>query len=581
MDTAPPKLPSIDPILSGNPRLVSLHERIAQQAIDSSKLPGALAAKEKCEEELARLHATIRGLLEQVTQGVQDLPESLAQLRSLNDQSRGLVAELQALRQSQPSQTDTQELSRKLGEITAQIAGLQGEIKGGFKSLEAIISAGNTGIIEGMRAQQSQSSDTKETILQQQVQLTQQTKLLGELKGEFSSLQRESQENFEESQRVKVLLETCNREKDEANRQLLLSKGLAERLQQEFAKLESQKATLDESLASGQREIDRLASEVSLKTALATQSQETARAAQQGVQEALGQLAEERRKGNSEQLVALNAALRQEQERAQRSEQEKIRLLHDKEEAERAKRRAEADREDALEKSAFAQGAAETASQTLQQLEQSRALADDVIARRNAEAEEIKSQELRALTANFERDCNERVRLAEQRVMNDFLLRIQQAEQRVRQEYEPIISDLNGQIENLHYRIQEELNRQADYVRQIKYFENELETRDQEVTNLQTIFQEEIDDCEDLRKIVQWNRQPIVNIINPPLIEGQQILQIGTTISFTVLNRADLPGSTVAFFNYPDKTDYVDITNDDIKEYVIKNGLIHYGAFNF
>jgi len=329
---------------------------------------------------------------------------------------------------------------------------------------------------------------------------------------------------------------TSEREKEEVNRQRLASQDLAKALQEEIRRLEGEKETSEREINVKEREINRLADEVNLKNALAQQSQEAVRTAQEGVRQAQTQLVEEQRKGNPEQLVALRAALQQEQQRAQRAEQERLQTENERREAQREKQRAEQEREAVLTQSAFSQGVAAAATQTLEQLQQTARQEELLTIKEQQEQVNKLSAKIDGLNEQLEQD-----HVNHQAQVNDLLAQI---------------NELNEQLEQDH------VNHQAQV--------NDL---NEQLLNLE-------DDCENAQMIVQWHRQPYINIVNPPQQGNELVVNEGSTISFVVLNRG-VGGKTVAFFNYADRTEYVDITNEDIKEHIIRPGFVGYGAFNF
>jgi sirohydrochlorin ferrochelatase len=129
------------------------------------------------------------------------------------------------------------------------------------------------------------------------------------------------------------------------------------------------------------------------------------------------------------------------------------------------------------------------------------------------------------------------------------------------------LAERDAQINRLNNQI-EELTREVVRIRDLENTIRDMAIQDRDMRT----------ERDNLQAIVDWNRQPQINILDPDIPDGG--LLAGTQITFNVRNRGP-GGRTVAFFYYGVRTEYMDIIDDLPKNYTIEVGLRSVGAFNF
>jgi hypothetical protein len=604
-------------ILGDSPQGELIQQQISQNEVRLTRLHDTLAAKgRECDQLLVRiqeLEGTIRGLLQQIIGGIQGLPERLGQLRTLNEQGQTIIQRLQEIQRtsqnSQEIQSQRQQLSGELDRISREIALLQGQIQGRFQGIESAITAGNAEVTQAMRTQSAAGIeailagqragqlDIGNRISEQSQQLAQQTTQLTQLRGEFTTLQQQSQAQSVLSQRTHQLLEDCFRGKHAAEQEVRASQSMAEQLRTQLATLEAQKTAAVESQRLAAAEARRLQETVQATAQAGLQAGQIAERAQQAQARAEDRLRQEQQQGNPREIQRLQQALAQEEQRARQAEQARQQALEQQQRVAQQQQQAEEEAQRLALETATAQGALEQAKAARDLAQTSLRNAVDQVAQRDMDAEAQRAQQLERLQQQFEQQCNQRIQAAQQeaqRISQAEILQITARAVAAEQAQAAIQAAVDARI-LAETRTAVAGERAASAAASAAALAGERAAallREQaavageraaaaaaQAAAIQAALGPLQVDIAQKDAIINWHRRPIIDITNPNAIPVGGLVA-GTQITFNVQNRGP-GGRTVAFFYYGNRTEYMDIIDDTPKNYTIQAGLQNIGAFNF
>jgi len=601
-------------IAGESPKAEEIQRHISNAEIKLKELQENLLIRGKvCDEleiKIQELEGRISVLIEQANKSIQDIPQELSKLTELNTNSQQILEELQKIQRNQTSQITSQELqnqreqlSRELDKVNKEISQLQGLIQGRFDGIQKFIKTGNDDITTAI---QTQASATLEAILtgnsktdyvgaklsEQSQQIKEQTLELNKLKDTFFSLKTESDQRLSKSTEMKISLENCERGKKAAEQELKTSQSLAEQLKIQLATLQADKVAAEKAQAQAQKEAQRLALAVQSANQAGIIAGQNAQKAQQTQLQVEERLRQEQQKGNPQQIERLTRALAQEQQKVQQAEQTRQESIQS---AQQAYQQQQLAQQRAYQSELYAyqaQGALQAAQTAQQSAEKTLETAINDVAQRELDAETKRAEQLQRLQQQFEEQCSKRVQAAKQDSEQAAQLRITDLEQRLQiseQARTAIESIFNSRIEQVRQEEQAKAEQdkkllEAQYNARLSGEKSALELGAQQA---QTILQAEnlrlkqlsedyLAAAQEANRALVWHKSPTLNFgLGLSLIDNTVLP--GTTITFTVDQRGP---RAVAFFEYLDKTEFVDVQDDNPKSYTVLEGLQNFGAFN-
>jgi len=601
-------------IAGESPKAEEIQTHISNAEIKLKELQENLLIRGKvCDEleiKIQELEGRISVLIEQANKSIQDIPQELSKLTELNTNSQQILEELQKIQRNQTSQITSQELqnqreqlSRELDKVNKEISQLQGLIQGRFDGIQKFIKTGNDDITTAI---QTQASATLEAILtgnsktdyvgaklsEQSQQIKQQTLELNKLRDTFFSLKTESDQRLSKSTEMKISLENCERGKKAAEQELKTSQSLAEQLKIQLATLQADKVAAEKAQVQAQKEAQRLALAVQATASASVQANNRATNAQQSQAQVEERLRQEQQKGNPQQIERLTRALELEQQKVQQAEQTRQESIQS---AQQAYQQQQLAQQRAYQSELYAyqtQGALQAAQTAQQSAEKSLETAINYVAQHELDAETKRAEQLQRLQQQFEEQCVQRVQAAKQAAEQAAQLRITDLEQRVQiseQARTAIEALFNSRIEQVRQEEQAKAEQdkkllEAQYNARLSGEKSALELGAQQA---QTILQAEnlnlkqyLEDywkrATEAEHALSWHKLPTLNFgLGLSLIDNTVLP--GTTITFTLDQRGP---RAVAFFEYLDKTEFVDVQDDNPKSYTVLEGLQNFGAFN-
>jgi hypothetical protein len=613
---------------------LAIDEGIFRVDADITALGRKLTNKgRECDELLARiqgLEGTIQGLLGQVSIGVRAIPEGLGRLTSLNRQAEEILGQLQELQRrpvqnSQELQQQISGLTRDLNAVTANIGSLQGEIRERFGGIDAAIRSGNeavttaTGVQSAANVQAILAGQTVQTaeignrIARHQEELGQQTAQLADLRTAFVNLEQQGQENLASSNRTQQLLQTCLTEKQQAQEQLLASQGTAGQLRLELTALEARRAQAEQAQRAATAEAERMSGVVRLTAQTGAQTSEALARALAAQEAAEQRLREEQQRGNPQEIRRLEAALQRELNRVTQANAAAAAAQTAEQQAtERQQTAEQAAQQTAIQK-AQVDGALEAAERARLAAEQSFQNATVEAAAAAAAENARQAEQLQQLQQQAEVQTRQRVEEARQAALAEKQAEIVQLQGRVQaaeaaqaaiqaaseaaaagreaaarntavaeaaaaaaaRETEVTARATAAALELA--RVTANLAARDATIAALQLQVNTIPALQAQITTLQDDIRRLTVERNNAQAIVDWHRNPQVNITTPVPPGG---FMAGTRIEFNVVNRGP-GGRTVAFFNYGLRTDYLDITNVGPHYYTVQIDLVEYGAFNF
>ena len=613
----------------------ALQQQISQAEISLKGIQEKLSAKgRECDEFVARireLEGTIRVLQQQIDSSIGQLPTALAQLRNLNLQSHGISEKLEelqrtSLQNSKELQEQKLELSRSLTRISGEISSLQGEIKTKLDAIQASITSENTELVRIIREQSlasvqailtgqtTQTAELASKISQHQVELSKQTEDLSKLRDEFTKLREQSGLQLQRNQQVQEFLATCLREKQTAEQDLKTSREMAGHLQTQLARLQTEKEAAEAAKSKLEEQSRRLAETVVAEGKQALQAGQIAQQAQQAQINLQQQLREEQQKGNPRRIEDLERVLAQEQARLREAQLSRETAQAAQQAAETQKQAAEVAQQAAALEIAANRGAAQQAQAAQKIAEESLRGAIEAVANRDNDAERARALESQALQQQIEQQCLARIRQAQDESRLGSELAIASLTERLTAAQQALAAIQASHDATLRTKIQEVVDYYNNFIQterareiaSISERDNVIrvltEQRDQvaraevaareERDGFRTAAEQERGAREQLERDLgnltirlnraeerlAWHTSSQITITDPnPLPAG---ILAGTPITFEVANK-QRDGRTVVFFRYLDHTEYMDITDDSQKTYIVQMGLQNVGTFNF